>query len=62
MVLRPEGAAAGPLWGQAASIPADLMMRRRAYAIEAWIAFAGLGVYLGVTEILPRRLRRDLDS
>ncbi len=58
VVLRPEGAGSGPLWGQAASIPADLMMRRRAYAIEAWIAFAGLAVYLGVTELLPRRLGR----
>ena len=56
-VMRPEGIS-GPLAGAATSIPHDFMMVRRAYALETWVAIAGLSVYVGITEILPRRLRR----
>ena len=45
----------GPLWGAAASLPFEAMMVRRAYASETWQAIVGLSLYLGVTEILPRR-------
>ncbi len=57
VVLTPEGGSAGPLWGAARGIPHELLVARRLYAIEVWICAAGLAVYLGVTEILPRRLR-----
>ncbi len=52
-VLRPEGVS-GPLWGAATSIPHDLLVARRLYAIEGWIAIAGLAIYLAITEIGPR--------
>lgn len=54
VVLQPDGGV-GPLFGAATSLPYELMMARRMYALEAWVAFLGLAVYLGVTEILPRR-------
>lgn len=46
----------GPLGASATQIPHELMTTRRLYAIEFWIATAGLAIYLAVTEILPRRL------
>ncbi|PKN57498.1 MAG: hypothetical protein CVU56_10890 [Deltaproteobacteria bacterium HGW-Deltaproteobacteria-14] len=57
VVMRPEGVS-GPLWAAANAVPHDLMMVRRAYASETWLAIVGLSLYLGVTEILPRRLGR----
>ncbi len=56
VVLRPEGVS-GPLFAAATSIPHELMMTRRAYATESWIAISGLSIYVGITEVLPRRLR-----
>lgn len=55
VVLAPEGGTSGPLWAQAGQIDMDLMARRRLYAIEGWIAIAGLSVYLAITEVAPRR-------
>lgn len=60
-VVRPEGVS-GPLYGQATALPFELMVTRRLYALETWVAIAGLAVYLGVTEVLPRRLRRPEDA
>jgi hypothetical protein len=56
VVMRPEGVT-GPLWAAAQQIPHDFMMVRRAYAHETWMAIVGLSLYLGITEILPRRVR-----
>jgi len=56
VVLRPEGID-GPLFAAALDLPHELMVTRRLYAIEHWIAAAGLAVYLALTEIGPR-LRR----
>ena len=56
VVMRPEGVT-GPLWAAAQQIPHDFMMVRRAYAHETWMAIVGLSLYVGITEILPRRLR-----
>ena len=56
VVLQPEGTF-GPMWGQATTIPSELLLARRLYAIEGWVVFAGFAVYLGVTEINPRRQR-----
>ena len=55
--LAPEGVT-GPLWGAAREITHEHLVARRLYAIEVWISFAGLAVYLGVTELLPRLLYR----
>lgn len=53
VVLQPEGHV-GPMFAAATSLPFEQMMIRRMYAIEAWIAFGILAIYLGVTELLPR--------
>ena len=53
------GGHTGPLGGAANEIPFELMMTRRLYASETWLAISGLSLYLGVTEILPRILRKQ---
>jgi len=45
-----------PLFQRAKNIPIEILIARRLYAIEAWIILVGLGLYLAVTEILPRKL------
>ena len=45
---------AGPLFDRAKSFPFEMMMTRRLYAVEAWLAIVGLSIYLGITEIRPR--------
>ena len=51
-VLQPASGS-GPLMGRALEIPHELMVTRRLYAIECWIAIAGLAIYLAITEIGP---------
>lgn len=46
----------GPLASAAKSIPFELMMTRRLYASETWIAITGLALYVAITEYLPRQL------
>lgn len=53
-VIVPEGGGGGPLMGRATSMPFELMVTRRLYASECWIAMAGLSIYLAITEIGPR--------
>jgi len=53
-VIVPEGGAAGPLMDRATSMPFELMVTRRLYASECWIAISGLSIYLALTEIAPR--------
>lgn len=53
VVLAPEDGG-GPLWSRAAEVPMELMAKRRLYALEFWVAFAGFAVYLALTEIVPR--------
>ena len=55
-VFAPEGT--GPLMDRARDLDFELMTTRRLYAIEFWIATAGLAIYLALTEIGPR-LRRS---
>lgn len=49
----------GPLFEAALQIPFELMVTRRLYAIEFWIATAGLALYLALTEIGPRMWRLE---
>jgi len=56
VVLAP--AAPGPLFGAARDLPFEDMMVRRQYALETWVAIVGLSLYLGLTEVLPRRQGR----
>lgn len=53
-VLQPETGGGGPLWERAKTIPHELMVTRRLYAIEFWLATGGLAIYLAITEIKPR--------
>ncbi len=48
----------GPLGFRAEEVTMELLGARRLYAIEGWLAFSGLVLYLGVTEIVPRLRRR----
>jgi hypothetical protein len=56
VVIAPEGG--GPLWGAAKTFPHEQMVTRRLYALECWIAIAGLAAYLAITEIGPRFWKR----
>ncbi len=58
VVLKPDTGHVGPLFGAAQSIPPELVMMRRAYAIEVWLCIVGVCLYLAITEFLPRLLRR----
>ncbi|MEL6177349.1 MAG: hypothetical protein AAFS10_00280 [Myxococcota bacterium] len=59
MVLVPEDGGSGPLFMRAKTIPFELMVTRRLYAIEFWIATAGLAIYLAITEVAPRFWRLE---
>ncbi len=59
VVLQPDGTM-GPMLMTAADVPHELMVARRLYAIEAWIAFVGLALYLAITEFLPRLVGHHL--
>ena len=55
-VVSPAGIS-GPLSAAALSIPFEMMVTRRLYAMEFWIAVSGLSIYLAVSEVLPRLLK-----
>ncbi|GIW72249.1 MAG: hypothetical protein KatS3mg102_1791 [Planctomycetota bacterium] len=57
VVLAPPDGGIGPLGARARAIPWEEMVTRRMYALECWVATAGLAVYLAVTEIGPRLWR-----
>lgn len=53
VVIAPEGG--GPLMDRALTFPFEQMVTRRLYALECWVAIAGLSIYLAITEIAPRQ-------
>ena len=55
-VVKPEHTE-GPLFAAALTMPFELMVTRRLYASEFWVAFSGLAIYLALTEIGPRMWR-----
>lgn len=59
MVFFVAGGGKKPLFGRASEVPIEVMTRRRLYAIETWVAVCGLSIYLGITEILPRKISRQ---
>ena len=61
VVLQPESGG-GPLMEKAKDLPFELMTTRRLYAIECWIATAGLAIYLALTEMGPRLKEMRLDN
>ena len=57
MVFFAVGGGRYPLWMRAVDTPIEVILKRRLYAIEAWVATAGLAVYLALTELLPRIMK-----
>lgn len=51
-VVAPESG--GPLFHGASALPFEMMVTRRLYAIEFWIATGAFSLYLAITEIFPR--------
>jgi len=56
MVFFVVGGSRWPLMARATETPIEIILKRRLYAIEVWIAVAGLVVYIALTEFLPRKL------
>lgn len=56
MVFFVVGGSRWPLMARATETPIEIILKRRLYAIEVWIAIAGLVVYIALTEFLPRKL------
>lgn len=56
MVFFIIGGSKWPLFMKAVKTPVEVILKRRLYALETWIATAGLAVYLAVTEILPKKI------
>ncbi len=56
MVFFVIGGGKFPLLRRAVETPMEVILKRRLYAIEAWLAVGGLVLYIAITEILPRKL------
>jgi hypothetical protein len=59
MVFYAVGGEHFPLFRRAIETPIEIILRRRLYAVETWLAIVGLCIYLAITEILPQKLRED---
>jgi len=44
------------LLARAVETPIEVILKRRLYAIETWIAITGLAIYLALTVFLPRMI------
>ncbi|MDZ7843682.1 MAG: hypothetical protein U5K99_02600 [Anaerolineales bacterium] len=55
MVFFVIGGGKWPLMNRAVETPLEVILKRRLYALEAWIAIGGLCIYLAVTEVLPQK-------
>lgn len=53
IVFSVVGGSRWPLMARAVETPIEVILKRRLYAKETWIAIAGLAVYLALTEFLP---------
>lgn len=49
----------GPFGADVAGLDQDFFVRRRLYAIEAWICFGFLAIYLALTELRDRDVRSE---
>jgi hypothetical protein len=59
MVFFAVGGVDYPLFRKATETPIEIILKRRLYGIETWIAIVGLSLYLAVTEISPWRRWRQ---
>jgi len=62
MVFFVVGGSKWPLMARAVDTPMNVILKRRLYALESWVAIAGLSIYLGITEIMPCELKRADDG
>ncbi len=46
-----------PLFGKAVETPLEVILKRRLYSLETWVALGALCIYLAITEIGPRLKR-----
>jgi hypothetical protein len=53
VVYRVPGAGIGPMYGLATEVTPEFFLQRRLYALEAWVTFGFLAVYLGLTSLRP---------
>ena len=56
------GGAHWPLFARAVDSPVEVILKRRLYAVETWLATVGLSLYLAITLFLPRFLSQWLDK
>lgn len=59
MVFFVIGGGKWPLLRRAVETPVEVILKRRLYALEAWVAIGALCLYLAVTEILPQLLGKQ---
>jgi hypothetical protein len=59
MVFYAVGGEQFPLFRRAIETPIEVILKRRLYAVETWLAIVGLCIYLALTEILPYKLRGE---
>ena len=55
MVFFVVGGGRWPLMARAIETPMEVILKRRLYSIEVWVAISGLVIYLALTEFLPRK-------
>jgi type IV secretory pathway TrbL component len=58
MVFFVIGGGKYPLFKRAIYTPLEIIVKRRLYSIEVWIAIMGLSIYLAITEILPKIMNK----
>lgn len=58
MVFFVIGGGRWPLLRRAVETPVEIILKRRLYAIEAWIAIGALCMYLALTVYLPQLLKQ----
>lgn len=56
MVFFVIGGGKWPLLRRAVQTPVEIILKRRLYAIEAWIAIGALCIYLALTVYLPEQV------
>ena len=61
MVFFIIGGGKWPLLRRAVETPVEIILKRRLYAIEAWIAIGALCVYLALTVYLPGIIKDSIN-
>jgi len=61
MVFFVVGGGGWPLFKRAVETPIEVILKRRLYSVESWIATAGLCIYLAITEVIPKKISSSDD-